>query len=187
VSVNTCGTEEWPSGAWIGVSSLISQQNREPGWPWFCENLTIGSIAGQKSMRDRHNWGYLPMRKTFSCGHTGKGQYCHLCRQKELQMAARVAARNSRISKLAQMEQESGLSLEKIPEQVAAKAVGIVKSIKAGMVYTQFKGKRLMDNRNVVSIPVNYSYRLIMRDGTDGFLPVKVVSHEDYNTEFRDY
>jgi len=31
------------------------------------------------------------MKKTFPCGHKGKGQFCHRCHQKELEQAKKDA------------------------------------------------------------------------------------------------
>ena len=36
-------------------------------------------------------------------------------------------------------------------------------------------------DRQVISIPVGYAWRLVCEDGEDGIAPVEVLSHEDYN------
>ncbi len=74
------------------------------------------------------------------------------------------------------------IDLSRLPtEKLAKKARTILDSIESGTCYTQFKGKRLKYNRNIISVPVNSDYRIIYRVTDDGLVPRKVMSHEEYN------
>jgi hypothetical protein len=102
-------------------------------------------------------------------------------------MAKRIAIRHENRMHLASLEAEVGLGLAAVPPQVAEKTAEIVRGIRNGTPYMQYHGKRLSYNdRHVVSVPVGWSYRLILKEATT-LEPVKIVSHEDYINEFRNY
>lgn len=65
------------------------------------------------------------------------------------------------------------------------KAKQVIAAMADGAGYTEFPGKRLQANRDVISIPVGQSYRLLYRDGAAGLEPLSLVSHERYNTDVR--
>lgn len=119
-------------------------------------------------------------KKTFACGHRGRGQYCHRCRQEEQQKEEARHQKRARAHHLA----SAPVPLDHLPEKVALKALKIMRMIESGSPYTDFRGKRLrtMGLRHIISIPVGWSYRLICRE-TEGRLRfVEVISHETYNT-----
>jgi len=124
------------------------------------------------------------MRKEFPCGHVGKGSYCHRCRQKQEWVAAQKALRLNRVTQLQQARSVPGLNVDmsKLPQYVAEKAAEILKAILAGETYMKFHGKRLADDRNVISVPVGCFYRILLRDDAGKAVPMQVLSHEEYNT-----
>jgi len=121
------------------------------------------------------------MRKRFPCGHVGKGQYCHFCDDRRKAREKEWLARKAEKDAVAQAI-DVGLDMSGIPEQVAMKAAGIVRSIKSGTSYTEFRGKRLVEwDRNMIAVPVGWSHRLLCRDEGGRVVPVEVMSHEEYN------
>lgn len=127
------------------------------------------------------------MRKTFPCGHTGKGQYCHRCRNKEIALARKVAVRAVRKSREWLAEETVGVDLSGIPLYVAEKAAEVMQGISTGVAYTKYRGKRLYDNRTVISIPLGWSYRMLCRDTGGALRALCVLSHEDYNRKYKTY
>lgn len=74
------------------------------------------------------------------------------------------------------------IDLTRLPnDKIADKARTILNAIESGVCYTNFKGKRLKYNRNIISVPVNRDYRLIYDVSSVGMTPRKVMSHEEYN------
>lgn len=66
-------------------------------------------------------------------------------------------------------------------DKIANKARKIDSAIEQGMCYTNFLGKRLRYNRDIVSVPVTRDYRLIYDTSGGSLTPRSIVSHEDYN------
>jgi hypothetical protein len=127
------------------------------------------------------------MRKTFPCGHVGKGQYCHRCRNKEIAQARKVAARVIRRDRESLAEETVGVDLSGVPLKVSEKAAEVIRGIQSGTDYTRYHGKRLYDNRTVISIPLGWSYRMLCRDTGDSLVALSVMSHEDYNRKYKTY
>jgi len=123
------------------------------------------------------------MKKQFPCGHMGKGQYCHRCRQKEDAVARMKAARADRMAVLAQARLIPGVNTGGVPQKVAEKAKFIADQILTDLNYIRFKGKRMEGDRNLISVPVGYSYRLVFRDHDRNLTAKALLSHEEYNTE----
>jgi len=119
------------------------------------------------------------MRKTFPCGHKGKGSYCHRC-EKE-----RIKTNKDRAIKAAWLTTFDSDPIDLRPLRKRSrieKARHIIASIEAGITHSVFKGKRLIYDRNVISVPVNIDYRLIYRQQKDGRIVLdKLMSHEEYN------
>ncbi|MFN4195913.1 MAG: hypothetical protein ACK4HM_08840 [Thermosynechococcus sp.] len=125
-------------------------------------------------------------RKRFLCGHQGYGQTCHRCAQelqaKTLEATVREQARAARQEWAASFAQDV-VDLEGLPKSIVLKARQVIAEILAGADYRRFKGKRLNHDRRVISIPLNYHYRLICYDTGDRIEPRSVLSHEDYNVK----
>ncbi len=120
-------------------------------------------------------------KKTFPCGHRGKGAFCHRCKQEEeihQKKLKRKSAWNEKIK-------SSPIDLSHLPKKVAEKTLSIIEMISTGVNYHSLKGKRLvsMRQREVISIPVGWSYRLICFEKDGALNVVEVLSHEDYNNK----
>lgn len=129
------------------------------------------------------------MKKTFPCGHKGKGAYCHRCAD-EMKARERAQAANDY---LAQKRQESRATrvaqkhldvidlsaLDHLPA-LQESARRIIQGIRDGQDYRTFQGKLLVCiGRQVISIPVGRKYRLLLNAATRQ--PLKLCSHENYN------
>jgi len=77
------------------------------------------------------------------------------------------------------------VDLRRLPRAIVLKARGILSALGEGVAYWQLKGKRLRGDRELVRIPVSYRYRLLCRLDGDRLLPLKVLSHEAYNSLVR--
>lgn len=136
------------------------------------------------------------MKKTFECGHSGKGKYCHRCEQKihtagqpgasdQAKKQADAAARASAQSARAAAKQADVISLSALDHlpAVQKKARKIIDEITNGANYTAFHGKRLLvTGSEAVSIPVGNSYRLILVGKP--LRPLELISHEAYNCRY---
>lgn len=48
--------------------------------------------------------------------------------------------------------------------------------------YTCYGGKRMYYDRSIISVPIGYHYRLMLREDGDGRkIPIRIMSHETYN------
>ncbi len=125
-------------------------------------------------------------RKLFPCGHQGYGQVCHRCAQlaaaKAQEAMAREQARLERQQWQATFAADV-IDLQGLPKTIVLRARQVIAELGAGTDYRQFKGKRLNHDRNVISIPLTYDYRLICYDVGDRIEPRSVLSHEDYNVK----
>lgn len=128
-------------------------------------------------------------RRTFACGHTGKGQYCHACRQAE-----QAAARQQQSSAAQQAERqqerqawEASFAADPIDlrdlqtRERVQKARELLRRIAAGEPYTSLGGKRWESDRNIISVPVGRGHRLVLRDEGGRLRPLACMTHEAYN------
>lgn len=139
------------------------------------------------------------MKKKFECGHSGKGKYCHRCKEsqkeveRELHRNLGLVARDDSESvqrmrlKAIRYEQEKldiiDLSILKHLPVLQDKARNIMSAMSSGGRYSDFGGKRLLSMKNeILSIPVGNSYRLIYR--VNPLIAVELLSHEDYNNKY---
>lgn len=124
-------------------------------------------------------------KKRFGCGHRGFGQYCHRCadveRHRQAKRAARKAAKQQRQAPF----QNDVINLQGLPQPIVKKARAVLAALSEGTQYWQLAGKRLHSWREVIRIPITRRYRLLCQDDGDQVNPVKVVSHEAYNTLVR--
>ena len=120
------------------------------------------------------------VKKTFPCGHKGKGQYCHRCEQ----VSRRRQQRRAEQQRWAQQFANDPINLRRLPQRsLINKARAIIAAIAAGQSHTAFKGKRLNHDRTVISVPVNRDYRLIYYDTGAGFELKDLMTHEEYNVK----
>ncbi len=127
----------------------------------------------------------MPRRKkTFSCGHKGYGQICHLCAQEHAaqeQTALSLAERRQQKNDWEATFALDPIDLRALPHHVVIKARAIINALQQKRNYTEFGGKRLRHNRLIISIPLTRNYRMICRDQGNTLIPQEVLSHEDYN------
>jgi hypothetical protein len=138
----------------------------------------------------------MSRKKTFPCGHSGKGRFCHRCAAEKAQQDATKASGHTngkdgaghdgdaKAEKEAWRETFEGdpISLKHLPNRgLVERARMILAEIDKGAPWHQFNGKRLQHDRNVVSVPLGRRYRILFRTDDGGPKPVEVLSHEAYN------
>jgi hypothetical protein len=134
----------------------------------------------------------MSRKKTFPCGHSGKGRFCHRC---QVAKAAEAPAADSgsasgdneddvKADKEAWREtfEDDPIPLTHLPNRgLVMRARTILAEIDKGAPWHQFNGKRLQHDRNVVSVPLGRRYRILFRTDDGAPKPVEVLSHEAYN------
>lgn len=73
------------------------------------------------------------------------------------------------------------IQAERIPKNVQEKARKIIRKIERGVPYTTFRGKRLVTDRETISIPVGRKWRMLARDSPDGIQVYALLSHGNYD------
>jgi hypothetical protein len=123
------------------------------------------------------------MKKTFECGHSDKGQFCHTC---AAIAKANANAREERERKREAKRQAAAndvldLSIVDHLATVQREARELLVKVSNGVHPYALKGKALQSTRGqVLSVPVGRSYRLLFDAPT--LTPLRLVSHEAYNT-----
>lgn len=135
-------------------------------------------------------------RRSFACGHSGKGQYCHRCRQeadaaaqRQAGAAAQQAGEAARQAERARERQLWEASFADDPidlrdlqtRERVLKARDILRRLAAGEPYVSLGGKRWESDRNIVSVPVGRGHRLVLRDEGGRLRPLMCMTHEAYN------
>lgn len=120
-------------------------------------------------------------RKRFSCGHRGFGQYCHRCAPQRALQQAKIAARRLERQQWERMFAEDQIDLRRLPKAIVLKTRQLLAALQQGVSYWQLGGKRLHQERDAIRIPVTYRYRLLCGQENGEIVPLKVLSHEDYN------
>lgn len=77
------------------------------------------------------------------------------------------------------------IDLTHLPQRIVIKARQIIAALQEGVSLHQLRGKRFPFDRTLVRIPITYRYRMLCRCGKSGIIPIKVMSHEDYNAVAR--
>ncbi len=128
-------------------------------------------------------------RRSFVCGHQGKGQFCHRCKQAE---ALATASRQETAAQQAEHQHARALweaSFADDPIDLGAlqtrervqKARELLSKLAAGTPYTSLGGKRWESDRTIVSVPVGRGHRLVLRDEGGVLRPLACMTHEAYN------
>ncbi len=128
-------------------------------------------------------------RRTFACGHSGKGQYCHRCKQAEQEAAARQASAAAEQVERQQDRQawEASFAADPIDlrglqtRERVLKARELLRKLAAGEPYASLGGKRWESDRSVISVPVGRGHRLVLRDEGQRLRPLACMTHEAYN------
>lgn len=120
-------------------------------------------------------------KRRFACGHRGYGRYCHRCADRVAKKQKRFSQRRQRQEQWQALFADDAIELSHLPNTIVKKARTVLSALQQGSNYWQLSGKRLEMMRNVIRIPVTRRYRLLCQDDGDQIVPVKVISHEDYN------
>lgn len=126
-------------------------------------------------------------KKRFLCGHRGQGQVCHRCEQEaiEAERQAQIIAERQR-EKLAWNEsfEADVVNLRGLPDPIVIKSRKIISALQRGTDYRHFKGKQLRLDANLIRVPVNSDYRLILKRSGRQLLMLEVIPHEEYNKKY---
>lgn len=123
-------------------------------------------------------------KKQFPCGHRGKGAYCHRCRARELRKTQEREARlQTRWYPPPELKPWWTDLLQLPHASLRKKAAEVLLGILLqGLPYTNFGGKRMDFDRELISVPVGRSWRILLREESDKSKSlVSVLSHEKYN------
>jgi hypothetical protein len=151
--------------------------------PTIAGNAAAGRGSGRATpAKEKLDKGRFDLKKTFPCGHRGKGKFCHRCVQEKKQEAEKELARSKK-RKWREAFEKDPLDLRKIQadERLVRKAREIIQGIENGRPIADFQGKRMNHDRRVISIPVGRNYRLLCRDTARGPVVTELLSHEEYN------
>jgi len=74
-----------------------------------------------------------------------------------------------------------GITFGNYPPYVLEKAKSIIEKIEGGEHFSNLRGKRLIWNRKIVSIPINPDYRIIAEETAGKLKITHVVSHSEYD------
>lgn len=125
-------------------------------------------------------------RRTFTCGHKGRGEYCHRCRSEEERFAQRLEKKSREKELYHTLQRECEESLEGIPLHIVRKATQIWRSLQQKTPLVEFDAQRMEFDRRCISVRLSEDYRLLLREEKEGALRlVGVVSHEEYNARIR--
>lgn len=128
-------------------------------------------------------------RRSFPCGHQGKGQYCHRCRQEASEAAQREHSAAAQQAERQQDRQVWEASFAGDPidlrdlqtRERVLKARDLLRRLAAGEPYAGLGGKRWESDRNIISVPVGRGHRLVLRDEGGRLRPLACMTHEAYN------
>jgi hypothetical protein len=128
------------------------------------------------------------MKKTFACGHRGKGAYCHRCVQEAKLAEELKTEQEERRKKKRGWNHAFGrdpIDLRGRPEIVVKGARRLLNELRQGGNWISMGGKKLQGDRSLVRFPLPMQYRLLCELTEDGLVPVSVLSHEEYNQRWR--
>jgi hypothetical protein len=128
-------------------------------------------------------------RHNFPCGHSGKGRYCHRCKQERDQVVARAADRKRQLDdrRTDKAVWESTFASDPIDlrglqtRERVIKARELLQRLAAGEPYANLGGKRWESDRCIVAVPIGWGYRLVLRYFDDELRAVACMTHEAYN------
>jgi hypothetical protein len=123
------------------------------------------------------------MKKTFECGHIGKGRFCHTCaastKMRANERSEREQKRNAK--QLAAAADVVDLSIVDHLAGVQREARDLLAKVSSGVHPYSLRGKSLKSTSgSILSVPVGRSYRLLFDAPT--LTPLRLVSHEAYNS-----
>jgi len=122
------------------------------------------------------------MKRTFACGHTGKGKYCHACAAAEKERLAQRLAREEKRTARRESTALDPVDLSAVNHLAAVQreAREVLAKVSSGVHPFALDGKPLKSSAGrLLSVPVGRSYRLLFDAPT--LKPLRIVSHEHYN------
>ena len=125
----------------------------------------------------------MARKKTYPCGHRGKGSICLTCATKKQGAEASNGqdVEHDKERWRAAFEDDP-IDLQHLPNKgLVKRARMILDAVGNGAPWHQFNGKRLQHDRNVVSVPLGRRYRILFRTDDGSPEPMSVLSHENYN------
>lgn len=125
------------------------------------------------------------MKKTFDCGHQGKGQYCHRCRGEAIAMADKAEEVNEKFLRKTWLSARIKVSGQ-IPDNVIGKACGVVSDLERGE-WPKCGYKALHRDNSVYSIEVSPRHRMLATKTSTGFENIMLMSHSEYNSFVKRY
>ena len=128
-------------------------------------------------------------RRSFSCGHQGKGQYCHRCQQaaasairREQDGASQLARRQAEREAWEASFAADPIDLRDLQtRERVLKARELLRRLASGEPYAGLGGKRWESERSIISVPVGRGHRLVLRDEGGRLRPLACMTHEAYN------
>lgn len=121
-------------------------------------------------------------RKRFPCGHQGFGKFCHRCATAKALLTVSLLERQRTRQQWQESFLQDCVDLTHLPKAIVLKARQVLSALQGGISLSQLRGKRFSFDRRLIRIPVTYRYRLVCRQHDEGIVPLKVVSHETYNS-----
>lgn len=123
------------------------------------------------------------MKRRFDCGHRGLGRYCHRCeaaRRQALEKAEGTTGRDDDDAWRATFERDP-IDLRKLPRSGVLRARDVLQRVAAGESCQSVGGSRWTTDRTVISVRIGWSYRLVFRETVRGMVPMRCMTHEEYN------
>lgn len=119
------------------------------------------------------------MRQSFPCGHRGRGQYCHRCRQEQDAVRAREAARGDQQA----IADLLGVAISEFPERILRQAAAIHRQVLTDGLpaLRAFGAKKILSAEGILSVPIGRRHRVLFAvdDGHPRYL--KLLTHAEYD------
>jgi hypothetical protein len=125
-----------------------------------------------------------PMRKTFPCGHKGKGAHCHRCSQLEGVAQAKQAAlvvKQERAQARKEAFSADLVDLKGLPQVVIDKARAVIADLGAGANWVEMGGVKFNARKEIIRFKLPMHYRMVCKMTSNGLVPLAVMTHEAYN------
>ena len=120
-------------------------------------------------------------KKRFPCGHRGFGRYCHRCADRQQQRQRQQRQRQQQRQQWQQTFAADPIDLTRLPKKIVLQARRILAGLAQGKGFWTFLGKRFGFDRHLIRIPITRRYRLLCRQVDDKIVPIRLLSHEEYN------
>lgn len=102
-------------------------------------------------------------------------------RQAELVSRARQAAVRRQAARAARAQRPpDAIKLDHLPPLVQQRARDVLNRLLRGSCSWEVGGKRLVD-RTLISVSLGLRWRLVLRETSEGLVPLEAMSHEKYN------